>query len=187
MIHFMLPLPPVDLLALYWSRQVCIRCFPADSLEYLGDMAVGKTGAPAELVEAPGTIFFNGLAIWPEGGEDAEGVGRGVEAAGAADGAAAVDASPAHCVFWKSFHFIPLRVPASFAALYFALHSLRERASAGLNEKRVKDSAPAAIAATVQCFVITANLPISLMIPQDERAALSKRCKNAWQITQVEG
>jgi len=38
------PLAPVDLLALYWSRQVCILALPADSLEYVGEMAVGNIG-----------------------------------------------------------------------------------------------------------------------------------------------
>ena len=31
--------------------------------------------------------------------------------------------SAPHCALRKSFHFMPLRVPASFAALYLALHS----------------------------------------------------------------
>jgi hypothetical protein len=118
---------------------------------------VGNTAAPAE-VAARGTIGFSGLAIAPEDGELAEGVGFGVVAAGAAAGAEAADASPAHCVFWNSFHFKPFKVPASFAALYLALHSLRERAAAGLNERKLIESAPAATAAIIRCFVITAIL-----------------------------
>src|SRR4029453_1878508 len=34
------------LLALYWSRQVCMRALPADSFVYFGDTAVGKTAFP---------------------------------------------------------------------------------------------------------------------------------------------
>src|SRR5665213_3294046 len=50
-------------------------------------------------------------------------------AAGAAAGAAA--ASAAQLALRKSFHFWPLSVPASLAALYFALHSCMVRACAG--------------------------------------------------------
>jgi hypothetical protein len=47
---------------------------------------------------------------------------------GGAAGAGSVAASAPHCAFRKSFHFMPLRVPAALASLYFALHSFIERA-----------------------------------------------------------
>src|SRR4026209_1510536 len=46
MIHFKPPLPLFVLLALYWSRQVCIRAFPALSLEYFGEIALGNIALP---------------------------------------------------------------------------------------------------------------------------------------------
>ena len=36
-------------MALYWSRQVCMRALPADSFVYFGDTAVGKTAFPGAL------------------------------------------------------------------------------------------------------------------------------------------
>ena len=50
--------------------------------------------------------------------------------AGAAAGAAALASGP-HSAFRKSFHFIPLRVPAAWAALYLVLHSCIVRARTG--------------------------------------------------------
>src|SRR5271166_1839364 len=95
------PLPLVALLALYWSTQVCMRPLPALSLAYFGSIAFGKIAGPAGSVGAAGAA----------------------EGAGAAAGAAAVVASAAHWALRKSFHFWPFSVPASLAALYFALHS----------------------------------------------------------------
>ena len=81
-----------------------MRALPADSLEYLGDTVDGNTAFPV-----------------------AAGFGDGVSAGGGAVGGASVASVP-HWAFRKSFHFIPFRVPASLAALYFALHSFIERA-----------------------------------------------------------
>ena len=50
--------------------------------------------------------------------------------AGAAAGAAALASGP-HSAFRKSFHFIPLTVPAAWAALYLVLHSCIVRACTG--------------------------------------------------------
>ena len=50
--------------------------------------------------------------------------------AGAAAGAAALASGP-HSAFRKSFHFIPLRAPAAWAALYLVLHSCIVRACTG--------------------------------------------------------
>src|SRR5580693_7224644 len=98
MIHFSPPLPLLVLLAWYWSRQVSMRALPAESLEYLELTALGKTALPT-----------------------AAGAGAGA-GADAVVGAAA--ASEPHWALRKSFHFRPLRVPASLAALYLALHSV---------------------------------------------------------------
>ena len=55
--------------------------------------------------------------------------GGGVAGAdGGAEGVGSAVASAPHCASRKSFHFIPLRVLASFAALYLALHSCIESA-----------------------------------------------------------
>src|SRR5689334_8089945 len=56
--------------------------------------------------------------------------GGAAGAAGAAVVAAGV-ASAAHWLLRKSFHFWPFSVPASLAALYFALHSCMVSACAG--------------------------------------------------------
>ena len=62
------------------------------------------------------------------------GGGCGWRAVGAAPAAGtfvgAAEASAPHSAFRKSFHFIPFSVPASFAALYLALHSFIVRAYA---------------------------------------------------------
>src|SRR5579871_6493538 len=84
-----------------------MRALPALSLEYFGSTAEGNTALPTEA------------------GANGEAAGASllaVVAAGAA-GAAAGVASAAHWALRKSFHFWPFSVPASLAALYFALHS----------------------------------------------------------------
>src|SRR6185436_1823442 len=111
MIHFKLPLPLFALLALYWSRQVCMRAFPALSLEYFGEIAVGNITFPtgAEVAGGCAAVGFAGAFA----------LGAGV-AAGATAGVAV--ASEPHSAFLKSCHFWPLRVPDVCAALYWALH-----------------------------------------------------------------
>ena len=54
-IHFRPPFAPVALLARYWSRHVCIRAFPADAPEYLGDTQNGRriTTSPASIQQGP--------------------------------------------------------------------------------------------------------------------------------------
>src|SRR5262249_35156449 len=61
------------------------------------------------------------------------GAGVGAFGAGAAAGvvAGAAAASAPHSALRKSFHFMPLSVPAVCAALYFALHSFMVSAAAG--------------------------------------------------------
>src|SRR6516225_7226848 len=110
------PLPLVVLLALYWSTQVCMRPLPGLSLAYFGSIAFGKTAGPA------------GSAGAAEGAVLAS---FGAAGAGAAAGGAAGVASAAHSAFRKSFHVWPFSVPASLAALYFALHSCMVSACAG--------------------------------------------------------
>src|SRR5580700_6612500 len=78
-----------------------MRALPAESLEYLELTALGNTALPTATGAAVGA-----------------GAGAG---AGAVVGAAA---SEPHCALRKSFHFMPLREPASLAALYLALHSV---------------------------------------------------------------
>src|SRR5215469_2946441 len=85
-----------------------MRALPVDLSEYLGSTARGKTAFPT----LPG---------------DNHGAGEGA-GAGAAAAIGAVVASDPHCALRKSFHFIPLRVPAALASLYFALHSCIESA-----------------------------------------------------------
>src|SRR4051812_49923215 len=84
------PLPLVALLALYCSRQVCMRALPALSLANFGFIALGNTALPI----------------------GAAGAAAGV--AGAPTGAAG--AGVPHSAFRKSAHFWLLRVPAVFAA-----------------------------------------------------------------------
>src|SRR5579871_648910 len=87
-----------------------MRALPALSLEYFGSTADGNTALPTEAgaIGAEGASF---LAVV---------VGAG--AAGAAGAAAGVASAP-HWDLRKSFHFWLPNVPASLAALYFALHS----------------------------------------------------------------
>ena len=90
---------------------------------------LGNTALPTATGAGEGlaAVAFGGCAVGGDGAP--EGVGSAV-------------ASAPHCALRKSFHFMPPRVPASFAALYLALHSFIDRASAALsmntygNEKR---------------------------------------------------
>src|SRR6185312_148934 len=96
-----------------------MRALPADSEEYFGETAVGNMAFPV----AAGAGVVAGAAVRlavVAAGCDAAGL------AGAAAGVAAAgvaDASVPHSALRKSFHFLPLRVPAVCAALYLALHS----------------------------------------------------------------
>src|SRR6185503_19548481 len=118
------PLALVALLALYWSRQVCMRALPSVSFEYFGATAVGNTALPAG---ADAVVAFGVSAGFAAGFAGAAGVGAAVVGAGAAVGVAA--ASALHSALRKSFHFSLL--PAACAALYFALHSCIVRAWLG--------------------------------------------------------
>jgi hypothetical protein len=83
------------------------------------------------------------------------GVGAGFSAAG---GGVAAGASPPHSALRKSFHFMPLRVPAALAAWYLALHSFAVRAYAGAGIDAVAKTAtniPDAINKTVFMAVIS--------------------------------
>ena len=74
----------------------------------------------------------------------------GAPAAGAAPAAPSAGdaaASAPHSALRKSFHFWPLSEPASFAALYLALHSLMVRACAGLVAASPNEMAQTATAA----------------------------------------
>src|SRR5580692_9864230 len=101
-----------------------MRPLPGLSLAYFGSIADGKTALPAAAGAAgaavgAGAASFFGLASAAFG------------SAGAAGAAAAGAAAAAHWALRKSFHFWPFRVPASLAALYFALHSCMLRACTG--------------------------------------------------------
>ena len=73
-----------------------MRALPADLSEYLGSTALGKTVFPT----LPG---------------DHHGAGEGA-GAGAVVVAGATVASAPHCALRKSFHLMPLSVPALLAA-----------------------------------------------------------------------
>ena len=81
------------------------------SPEYFDEIELGNTALPVAAGAETG-----GAAVLAAG-------------VGTAGSGAAVASAP-HCALRKSFHFIPLRVPASFAALYFALHSCIDSAEA---------------------------------------------------------
>src|SRR6516165_513448 len=99
-----------------------MRALPADSLEYFGLTAVGKTALPK-----------------------AAGAGAG---AGAGAAAGATEASAPQFALRKSFHFMPFKVFASLAALYLALHSAMVSAWAEVPCRTTAAStAPAQIAA----------------------------------------
>ena len=91
-----------------------MRALPADSFEYFGDTAGGKTALPA----AGAAVGVRGVV--GAGTGDAEGD------AGAGAGAAVAP----HWLLRNSFHVCPPRVPAVFAAWYLALHSFTVRALA---------------------------------------------------------
>lgn len=88
-----------------------MRALPADCFAYFELIARGNT---AELACIGAAIGF--LVVL-------EGFAGAVAAAGLA-------AAP-HSSLRKSFHFLPLSVPAFFAAWYFALHSFMVNAIAG--------------------------------------------------------
>ena len=99
-----------------------MRDLPADSLEYFGDTAFGKTALLGG-IEADGV----GTEVLPVVVAGAAGLAAdGVAVPGAEEGAAV--ASVPHSAFRNSFHFMPLRAPAVWAALYLALHSCSVRA-----------------------------------------------------------
>src|SRR5262245_46885163 len=104
-----------------------MRALPSLSFEYLGETAVGKTALPVAAVAA---------AVGAVAGVEAAGAASFLSALGAAVVAAAgfAAASSEHSALRKSFHFIPLRVPAVCAALYLALHSCIEIACAGASD-----------------------------------------------------
>ena len=96
-----------------------MRALPADSLEYFGETALGKTALPIASAAVEAGLVVVAAAGFAGAGDGAA-VGL-VTAAGVDAGAA--DASELHSALRKSFHFMPLRVPAVCAALYLALHS----------------------------------------------------------------
>ena len=100
-----------------------MRALPADSFEYFGDTAVGKTVLPAA---------FGAAGAAAGGGAAVVGAGAGAAAGGGAAvvGAEAGAALAPHWVLRNSFHVCPARVPAVFAAWYLALHSFAVRAPA---------------------------------------------------------
>src|SRR3954469_23321687 len=96
------PLPLPALLALYASRQVCMRALPAVSLEYFASTALGKTAGPLGAAgSAAGFAAVFAASVFGA-------------AAVAAVGVAA--ASLPHSALRKSFHFWPLSEPAVLAA-----------------------------------------------------------------------
>src|SRR5580704_17109100 len=104
-----------------------MRALPALSLEYFESTAVGKTAGPlgaAGAGAAAGAASFFAVVV-------GAGAAGAAGAAGVSVVAAAGVASAAHCALRKSFHFWPFKVPASLAALYFALHSCMVSACAG--------------------------------------------------------
>jgi hypothetical protein len=97
------------LFALYWSRQVCIRAFPALSVAYLGEIADGNIAAPTDVAAGAGA----GERVAVEGA-DAVGAGRagraavddwGEGAAAAGAGAEGAAKSAPHSAFLKSLYF----------------------------------------------------------------------------------
>src|SRR5690348_12993614 len=95
-----------------------MRALPADSLEYLAETADGKVAFDA----AGGAIGGAGAGAAAVGFGAAAGFAAAV-GGGAAGVAGAAVASAAHSALRKSFHFMPLSVPAVCVALYLALHS----------------------------------------------------------------
>src|SRR6476620_3805071 len=106
-----------------------MRALPADSLEYFGATAAGNAAFPVDAGEALGLAAGFAAAAAAGAGAAGEGV---------------ADASVPHSALRKSFHFMPLRVPAVCAALYLALHSFIVSALAELPIKARAVSAPKA-------------------------------------------
>jgi len=77
-----------------------MRALPADSFEYFGEIAVGKTAFPVGLCAVAGA---------------AVGAVAGPPVGGGAVGAAALAPAP-HSALRKSRQFCPPRVPAALAA-----------------------------------------------------------------------
>src|ERR1700722_5772728 len=94
-----------------------MRCFPAVSAEYLGDMAAGNTGSPA----AAGAAAFGGTAA-DRGGLATGGGGAAGVAAGVSAGAAAVRAIHS---LRKSLYFSSPTVLLAFLAAHSALQVCR--------------------------------------------------------------
>src|SRR6185312_1843856 len=88
---------------------------PADSVEYFGATADGKTASDGRA----GAVAAGRAAVVVAGG--AAPVAGAAPAAGAVEGNA--EAPVPHSALRKSFHFIPFNAPESCAALYLALHS----------------------------------------------------------------
>ena len=88
-----------------------MRALPALSLEYFGETAFGNTALLGVAGATEGLVVVVAVGF----------AGR----AGAAAGLVATtgDESVPHSALRKSFHFMPLTVPAVCAALYLALHS----------------------------------------------------------------
>src|SRR5262245_19200442 len=103
-----------------------MRALPADSLEYFGEIAVGKTAFPAGLCA---------VAVPP--------------VAGAAVGAAALAPAP-HSALRKSRQFWVPSVPAALAAWYLALHSFMVSACTGAE---VTSSVPASAVKPTQVAI----------------------------------
>ncbi len=99
-----------------------MRAFPALSLEYFGETAFGNAAVLGVAGTTEGLVVVVVVGFAGRAGA-AAGL---VAAAGASAGVA--DASAPHSALRKSFHFMPLSVPAVCAALYLALHSCIVRA-----------------------------------------------------------
>src|SRR5262245_8636506 len=117
-----------------------MRALPAASLEYFGEIAVGKTAFPAGLCA---------VAVLP--------------VAGAAAGTAALAPAP-HSALRKSRQFCPPRVPAVLAAWYLALHSFMVSACTGWAEltSSVLASAIKPTQVAIRRIVMGASLKTSL-------------------------
>src|SRR4051794_10985891 len=123
-----------------------MRALPSLSLEYLEATAFGNTAGPAGAAGAAASFFVSFLAssFFASFGAAA---GAGAAAAGAGV------ASAPHWALRKSFHFWPLRVPAVFAAWYFALHSCEVRACAGDATVKAKPASAAAQSSLLGIFM----------------------------------
>jgi hypothetical protein len=102
---------------LYWSRQVCIRALPGESVEYLLDTAVGKTALPVD-----------GAVAGAEDLDDRVDAG-GVPAAAGVEGWDVVSAAGCAAISLRHWlrnfgHVRPPVVPAAFAAAHLSPHCL---------------------------------------------------------------